>query len=185
MIQVLDQEGNPRNGILSSPRCKLVISKPALRKVTLDGASFASVGAAVKIDVDLSSGKDWTVIRKGMEAELACDGDGQGYIPPELVYVMVARPSPKFKLSASELPILDGKPVLKAGPASFVLEFDVPLREPPLIDVLSGSTAILRGLKSEDDGGGRYSLGFTVPKDAKEGLAFVVPHGVEKDGHRF
>lgn len=185
MIQVLDQEGNPRNGILSSPRCKLVISKPALRKVIFDGASFASVGAPVKIDVDLSCGKEWTVIRKSMRAELTCDGDGKADVPPELVFVMVARPSPKFKLSTSDLPTIDGKPVLKAGPASFVLEFDVPLMEPPLVDVLSGSTAILRGLKSEDDGGGRYSLSFTVPKDAKEGLAFVAPHGVEKDGHRF
>jgi hypothetical protein len=186
MIKVLDQEGNPRQVFLSSPKCKIVVSKPGLRKVTFNGADYVSVGPPVKIDVDLSKGKDWTVIHKFLKADVACEGDGFACGPPEGVVVIVARPSPRFKLSSGEdAPVLDGKPVLKAGPASLLLEFDVPLKGPPLVDIMSGTVAILRGLKSEDKGEGKYSLQFTVPKDAKEGLAFAVPHGVEQDGHRF
>lgn len=186
MIQVLDQEGNPRNGILPSPKCKLVISRPALRKVTFEGKTFASVGAPVKVDVDLSYGKEWTTIRKHFEIDVECDGDEKGYVLPECTTVIVARASPRFKMYPSgDAPVLDGKPVLKSGPACLMIEFDVPLMAAPLVDVYSGSSAILKGLRSEDEGGGKYSLSFTVPKDAKEGLAFVVPHGVELDGHRF
>jgi len=186
MIQVLDQEGNPRNRILSSPRCKLVISKPNLRKVTFEGEDFVSVGAPVKIDVDLSGGKDWTIIQKYIEPKIECEGDGPEYILPESVKLVVTRTSPRFKLQVKgDTPVLSGRPVLKAGPVRLLLDFEVPLKKAPLIDVMSGSDAVLKGIKTEDEGGGKYSLSFTVPKDAKEGLAFVVPHGVELDGHRF
>jgi len=182
MIQVLDQEGNPRNGILSSPRCKLLVSATKLKRVMFGEEAYASTGKPVKIDVDLSSGNEWTIIRKRIELVVIC-ADNE-YLP--IMDLMVAKPAPRFKLYPKDAsPVISGRPVLKSGPACLIFEFEAPLRQAPVVDVFSGEAAIFKGLQSSDEGEAKYSLSFTVPKDAIEGLAFAVPHGVELDGHRF
>lgn len=177
MIQVLDQEGVPYSGLLSSPKCSVVIRKDKLKHVLIGDQLFLAVGGA--IELDLADGNEWDTIRKTVQLEI----HGEDWQQNESIRFLVARPPPQFKLKSNL--ILHGKPILKAGPNELIMSFTPPLRSPPIVDVMFGRSLVLSGLQCQESITGDYPLTITIPKHFQEGEALVVPHGTEQDGHRF